>query len=172
MPLAIDDSQLVSRARSGDREAASALFERYWPDAFRTAYAIVGRRDAAEDAAQDAFVRALGALDRFDTGRPFGAWLARIVANCSVDRIRADRRLAPLETDVGTEWLADVRHDEVLAAVAALPLARRQVVVLRYWAGLTQAEIASLLGVPLGTANSRLGRAVEDLRAALVEVTP
>jgi RNA polymerase sigma-70 factor (ECF subfamily) len=170
MSVVIDDGQLVSRARSGDRQAASALFERYWPDAFRTAYAIVGRRDAAEDAAQEGFVRAFGALDRFDTGRPFGAWLARIVVNCSIDRTRADRRLAPLNDDPGATWVTEVRHDELLAAVAALAPDRRQVVVLRYWAGLTQAEIATLLGVPLGTANSRLARAVDELRETLVEV--
>ncbi len=172
MPLVTDDAELVVRARAGDRSAASVLFERYWTAAFRTAYAIVGRRDAAEDAAQEAFVRALAALDRFDTGRPFGPWLARIVANCAIDRLRADRRLAPLDADTAAEWAADVQHDELLAAVAALPAARRQVVVLRYWAGLTQAEIAGVLGVPLGTANSRLGRAVEELRAALTEVRP
>lgn len=117
-------------------------------------------------------MRALGSLERFDTARPFGAWLGRIVANCSIDRIRAERRLAPLADDAGAEWAADVRHDELLAAVAALGSDRRQVIVLRYWARLTQSEIAALLGGPLGTANSRLGRAVEDLRAALVEVAP
>ena len=66
MSLAIDDSVLVERARNGSRDAAGELFERHWPRAWRLAAAVTGRRDMADDIAQDAFERAFAALTRFD----------------------------------------------------------------------------------------------------------
>src|SRR4051812_8539116 len=82
------------RARRGDREAAAALFRRYWRDAWRAAFAITGRRSLADDVAADGFERAFGALGRFDDRRPFGPWLHRIVANRAIDLVRAERRIS------------------------------------------------------------------------------
>src|ERR671934_206491 len=87
------DAKLVQLARRGSRAAAAELFARHWRAAWRAAYVIAGRREMADDVAQDAFERAFAALSRFDEGRPFGAWLNRIVVNRSLDLLRRERRL-------------------------------------------------------------------------------
>ena len=158
------DAELVARARQGSREAAAALFERYWHPAWRAAYGVTGRRAMADDVAQDAFERAFAALTRFDERRPFGPWLHRIVVNRALDLLRAERRLVG-EVDRAEEWV-DLRAGDraLLEAVASLPLQRRVVVVLRYGLGLPPPAIAELLELPVGTVHSRLARALEQLR--------
>jgi RNA polymerase sigma-70 factor, ECF subfamily len=164
------DAQLVRGARAGSREAAAELFDRYWTDAWRSAFAITGRRAMADDIAQDAFERAFASLARFDETRPFGAWLHRIVVNRSLDLLRSERRLlgpdaAPPEHElVDGSFFAHAADRALLEAVAALPVARRVVVVLRFGIGLTPQQIAAALDLPVGTVNSRLARALEQLR--------
>jgi RNA polymerase sigma-70 factor (ECF subfamily) len=161
------DGELVAAARAGSREAAAELFERHWPGAWRAAYAITGRRAMADDVAQDAFERAFAALSRFDRRRPFAPWLHRIVVNRSLDLLRSERRLVGGEVPEG-EWRdAEDGDRALLDAVASLPLQRRVVVVLRYGLGFAPADIASILGLPVGTVHSRLARALEQLRAEL-----
>ena len=163
------DRDLVRRARRGDREAAAALFRRYWRDAWRAAYAITGRRSLADDVAADGFERAFAALGRFDERRPFAPWLHRIVANRALDLLRAERRLADDEVPEVPD-LAPVHETGdrgLLAAVADLSLERRVVVVLRYGVGMTPKQIAAALDLPVGTVNSRLARSLEQLRASL-----
>jgi RNA polymerase sigma-70 factor, ECF subfamily len=160
------DRDLVRRARRGDRDAAGDLFRRYWRDAWRAAFAITGRRALADDVAADGFERAFGALDRFDDRRPFAPWLHRIVANRALDVLRTERRLSdeelPDTPDSAPVHAAGDRS--LLGAVAWLPLERRVVVVLRYGVGMTPKEIAEALDLPVGTVNSRLARALEQLR--------
>jgi RNA polymerase sigma-70 factor, ECF subfamily len=163
------DRDLVRQARRGDRDAAALLFRRYWRDAWRAAFAITGRRALADDVAADGFERAFAALDRFDERRPFGPWLHRIVANRALDVLRAERRLSgdelPEPVDLSPSHAAGDRS--LLAAVAELPLERRVAVVLRYGVGMTPKEIAATLDLPVGTVNSRLARALEQLRESL-----
>ncbi len=163
------DRDLVRRARHGDREAAAALFRRYWRDAWRAAFAITGRRSLADDVAADGFERAFAALGRFDERRPFGPWLHRIVVNRALDLLRAERRLSdeelPETPDVNPAQASGDRS--LLAAVAELSLERRVVVVLRYGVGMTPKQIAAALDLPVGTVNSRLARALEQLRESL-----
>ena len=137
------------------------LFRRYWRDAWRAAFAITGRRSLADDVAADGFERAFAALGRFDERRPFGPWLHRIVANRALDLLRAERRLS----DSAPSHAAGDRS--LLAAVADLSLERRIVVVLRYGVGMTPKQIAEALDLPVGTVNSRLARALEQLRESL-----
>lgn len=162
------DADLVARARSGSRDAAAELFERYWGAAWRAAYAVTGRRAMADDVAQDAFERAFAALGRFDERRPFGPWLHRIVVNRALDLLRSERRLVGEAAE--PEWV-DVRDGDValLDAVSALPLQRRVVVVLRFGLGLTPSAIAEVLDVPVGTVSSRLARALDQLRSQYEE---
>ena len=163
------DRDLVRRARRGDRDAAAALFRRYWRNAWRAAYAITGRRALADDVAADGFERAFAALGRFDERRPFGPWLHRIVANRALDVLRAERRLSDEELPDLPDAAPVPEHGDrsLLAAVAELSLERRVVVVLRYGVGMTPKQIAGALDLPVGTVNSRLARALEQLRESL-----
>ena len=125
---------------------------------------------AAEDVAQEAFLAAVRALDRFDRRRPFGPWLHRIVVNRAIDYARA-RELRREVADAGVEPAvvdrADAPGDDVLAALAALPPDQRAVIVMRHLLGFTPGEIASALGLPRGTVNSRLRRGLDGLQEAV-----
>jgi RNA polymerase sigma-70 factor, ECF subfamily len=171
------DRELVREAQGGSREALAALYDAHWPRAHRAAYLVVHDAAAAEDIAQDAFLAAVDALDRFDRRRPFGPWLHRIVVNRAIDWSRREtlRRGAD---GVGVEPEAppprpDGIGDELMAALARLPAEQRAVVVLRYLLDYTPGEAARLLELPRGTVNSRLRRALDrlgDLLATEVEL--
>jgi RNA polymerase sigma-70 factor, ECF subfamily len=166
---------LVRRAQRGSDEAIEALFRSHWPRAWRAAYLIVHDGAAAEDIAQEAFLAAIRALDRFDRRRPFGPWLHRIVVNRSIDwtRARSLRREVGAEvegTPAPTSPEPDHGYsDEVVAALRSLPPDQRAVVVMRHLLEYTPGEIAAALGLPRGTVNSRLRRALDRLGDVLEE---
>ncbi|MFL5825440.1 MAG: RNA polymerase sigma factor [Thermoleophilaceae bacterium] len=166
---------LLREAQAGSAEALEELFRRFWTPAYRAAYFVVHDAGAAEDIAQEAFLSAVRSLERFDRRRPFGPWLNRIVVNRAIDHARA----GALRREVLGEWEGSSppepdpgEHDELVAALATLPPDRRAVVVLRYVLGYTPGEIAKLLGLPRGTVNSRLRRALDALAGALGEDAP
>jgi RNA polymerase sigma-70 factor (ECF subfamily) len=164
------ERELIAAARGGSRDAIEELFRRHWPSAHRAAYLIVHDDAAAEDIAQEAFLAAVGALDGFDRRRPFAPWLHRIVANRAIDWTRA--RTARREVAVDDERTAEAAHAAepaggLLPALAALPADQRAVVVLRHLLGYTPGQIAKMLGLPRGTVNSRLRRALDRLAVAL-----
>ena len=162
------DADLVLAARRGSREALGAIFDRHWPRVWRAAYATCADREIANDAAQDAFLRAASALRRFDSRRPLEPWLVRIAVNRAIDLVRRERRLVPAEDAVELFRPDDRLADEEFAeALRALGPERRAVIALHYWLDYTTPEIAEVLGVPLGTVNSRLARALRDLRLEL-----
>jgi RNA polymerase sigma factor (sigma-70 family) len=174
------EAELVSRARRGDGAAFGALVDAYADVAFRTAYLVTGDASEAEDAAQEAFVKAYRALDRFREGSPFRPWLLRIVGNTARNRRRsAGRRLglrlrAQAETPIGaaapspeSELIREERRRALLDAVDALPVDDRLVIGARYFLDLSEGEIASLAGVARGTVKSRLFRARRRLAQAL-----
>jgi RNA polymerase sigma-70 factor (ECF subfamily) len=168
-----DDRQLVAEAAAGSPEAGEELFSRHWLPAWRLAFSVTGSAAAADDAAQEAFERAFRGLGSFNGRSSFRTWLSRIVLNESIDLARRQSRLQPIDAaeTPSPEWSDDdaVRDRDLLDAVLALPLERRTAIVLRYWARHTPPEIAEILGVPLGTVHSRLGRALAELRSRLEE---
>lgn len=161
------DRHLIERARRGERAALGELFDRHFAAAWRLAYGITHRRAMADDIAQDAFERAFAALSRFDAERPFAPWLHRIVVNRSLDLLRSERRLVGLDSGPGAAEPDDPGAGDraLLEAIAGLPPQRRTVLLLRYGLAYTPAQIAELLELPEGTVHSRLGRALEQLRA-------
>jgi RNA polymerase sigma-70 factor, ECF subfamily len=169
------DTELVVLAREGSTEAAGALFDRYWVLAWRTAYAVTADQALADDAGQEAFVKAFAALERFDDTQPFAPWLKRIAINAAVDSLRRSRRLEVVhdEDSIFHAWALgesaedDLRRWAVADAVAALGAGKRVVVVLHYWLDLPLEEIAGVLGLPIGTVASRLARAKDELRSVL-----
>jgi RNA polymerase sigma-70 factor (ECF subfamily) len=166
------EAALVRAARRGEAAAVDELFRRHWPAAYRAAYLVVGDRAAAEDIAQEAFLKAVAALDRFDRRRPLGPWLHRIAVNRAIDWARA-RALRPeaagAEERAGAPAAASGISDELLAALATLTAEHRAVVVLRYLLEYTPGEIAAMLDLPRGTVNSRLRRGLDALQHVLGE---
>ena len=170
------DAALVRAAQRGDADAVDELFRRHWPAAHRAAWLVVHDAAAAEDIAQEAFLSALRALDRFDRRRPLGPWLHRIVVNRAIDWSRARALRPEAAADALPEAAAGPAApevgDDIVAALADLGPEHRAVVVLRHLLGYTPGEIAAMLDLPRGTVNSRLRRALDALAIALTEERP
>jgi RNA polymerase sigma-70 factor (ECF subfamily) len=157
------DAALVRAAQRGSEEAVEALFRRHWRRAHRAAFLIVRDADAAEDIAQEAFLAALRAFDRFDRRRPFPPWLHRIVVNRAIDHARARTLRREVGEEAAGESVAadiDTGLDPDLAAALAA-------IVLRYLLESPPGEIARMLELPRGTVNSRLRRGLDRLAESL-----
>ena len=149
--------------------------------AIRTAFVVAGNFSDAEEAAQDAFLKAYRALWRFRPGAPFRPWLLRIVANEARNRRRSAGRRAALALRAAQEpsgeaapspeaaLLGTERREELVAALNRLDTRDREALACRYILDLSEAETAAALGVRPGTVKSRLSRALERLRAELGE---
>ena len=167
----MDDAATVERCLEGEADAFRTLVERYQARALGHAIAITRNRDDAQDAVQDAFLNAHRALHTFDRQRVFYAWFYAILRNCCykllarrpTDVVDDTRRLDLLESP-------GVPLDDRLAierALAALSPADREIVMLRHFDGLSYAELAAALEVPVGTVMSRLFNARKRLRDGL-----
>jgi RNA polymerase sigma-70 factor (ECF subfamily) len=168
-------AEMVRGARAGSAESASALFEICWPIAWGTAFRVTGNHVLAEDAAQVAIQNFFRSLPRFDETRSVEPWVRRIAVNAALNELRRERggqsvqTVAP-ETQAGlVSGGASPESDLIVGAVAALPRDQRLVVALHYWLDYTVADVAELLGVPVGTVASRLSRALDVLRTRLEE---
>jgi RNA polymerase sigma-70 factor, ECF subfamily len=175
-----EDALLVERSRNGDQDAYAELVTRYQAIAARTAYVITGTAADAEDVAQDAFVKAYYALDRFRAGAPFRPWLLRIVANEAINRRKAagrrptvglsvveDRASGDTALSPEASALARERRELVLDALRQMREEDRLVIAYRYFFDLSEIEMAEALGVARGTVKSRLSRAIARLRALM-----
>ena len=163
---------LVRAAQRGDRAALERLFAAHWPAAHRAAWFVVRDAAIAEDVAQEAFLAAVRALDRFDRRRPFGPWLRTIVARRAIDALRSRRA----QREVSDAALAALpapppRHDgpgaDLASALLTLPAEQRVPIVLRHVLGMTPTEVAASLDLPVGTVNSRLRRGLDAMREGL-----
>jgi RNA polymerase sigma-70 factor (ECF subfamily) len=166
-------SELVQLARSGDRDAYDVLVTDVIDHLYRIARLILRDFDSAEDAVQEALVRCWRDLPRLREPDRFEAWLNRILLNSITDEARsrsrsranvARLRLEPIQMD-GSGSLAD--RDEIARVFERLSLEHRTVIVLHHYLGLTVDEAATTIGIPVGTAKSRLHYATEAMRAAL-----
>ena len=178
-----EETDLVERARRGDEDAYGLLVSRYQGIAFRTAYVAAGGIDEAEDAAQEAFVKAWRALPRFRAGAPFRPWLLQIVANEARNRRRAAGRRSALALRAAAEdpsgeaapspegaVLSGEERQALLDVVNGLGEDDRLVIACRYFLELSEEETAAALGVRRGTVKSRTSRALERLRSIMTEV--
>jgi RNA polymerase sigma-70 factor (ECF subfamily) len=173
-----EERAVVKAAQTGSEAAVEELFRRHWPHTHRAAYLIVRDSAAAEDIAQEAFLSALSALDRFDRRRPFAPWLHRITVNRAIDwsRARAVRHeVAATGTLIDATGAASPaaeeleRGGELEAALGRLSVEHRVVVILRYLLDYTPGEIGRMLDLPRGTVNSRLRRALDRLSGLMGE---
>ena len=152
----------------------------YQEVAFRTAYLITGDASEAEEATQEAFVKAYRALGRFRSGAHFRSWLLAIVTNEARNQrraaarrvslfLRAAREDAPENSPSSPETtvLAAERREELLEALGGLREEARWAIGCRYFLGLSEEETAAILGCARGTVKSRLSRAIKSLRAGI-----
>jgi RNA polymerase sigma factor (sigma-70 family) len=180
--ISLDESELVERAKRGDVSAYEQIVERYQEPVFRAAYLVTRSAADAQEAAQDAFVKAYAALGRFRSGSPLRPWLLRIAVNESRNRLRAagrrealalraaaERRSEGADPSPETALLTAERRRALLAAVDGLREEDRLVISCRFFLDLSERETAQVLGWRRGTVKSRLSRALERLRASLGE---
>ena len=159
-----DERARVRGAQRGSASDLEALFRMHWPRAFRAAYLVTHDAGAAEDIAQESFLAAIRALDRFDRRRPFGPWLHRIVVNRAIDWTRARRLRGEVELSESVPAPeTPTEGGDMLAALSRLSPEHRAVIVMRYVLEFTPGEIATALGLPRGTVNSRLRRGLDAL---------
>jgi len=166
-PSTASEADLIAAAHRGSREARAELFGRHWEAVWRHARALSGTPEAADDLTQDVFERAFMGLHAFEGRSGVRTWLLRITTNRAIDLSRRTRPQEPLPDDLVSEVRASAPEPELRRAVEDLAPDRRAIVVLVYWLDLTLTEAAEVLGVPAGTAKSRLGRALEELRDRL-----
>jgi RNA polymerase sigma-70 factor (ECF subfamily) len=172
----VTDAELVRKAKSGDRDAFGALVERHASMVRRLTRAVLGQVEDAEDAAQDTFLHAWTALDRFDPAVSLGPWLARIAMNAARD-LRRRRRVrtteAIPESQAATNRPPDsdaaraLLRERLTQALRELPERQRAAVVLFEVEGYSHAEVGAMLGIPEGTARSDVFHARRKLRLLL-----
>lgn len=176
----MEEAKLAERARSGDTAAYERLVRMHQAVAFRAAYLVTGDGPEAEDATQEAFIKAYRALGRFRPGAPFRPWLLAIVTNEARNRRRSAGRRAKLSLQVAAEGqalpppaspeaavVAAERREELLSSVGELSEGERLVISYRYFLGLSEEETAVTLGCARGTVKSRASRAIARLRKAM-----
>jgi len=169
--------RLVARAQEGDSEAFGLIFDEFHGAIFRFVASRVGRPSDAEDLTQLVFVKALEALPRYEArGVPFGGWLFRLARNATIDYIRTNREHADLAAVAsrpaegrGPEGLTILRTDldAVAGALQRLTPDQREVIALRFFAGLSPREVGELMGRNEGTIRGLQFRAIESLRRSL-----
>lgn len=166
----MDDASAIEKCRKGEPEAFRFLVECYQAQAVGHAVAILGNREDAQDAVQEAFIDAFRAIKRFDAARRFYPWFYVLLRNRCF-KMTARRR--PAEDIKETEILAapaDVSPEERFAlekALLSLSAEDREIIVLKYFDGLSYEELAEHLQIPRGTVMSRLFYARKQLQAKL-----
>jgi RNA polymerase sigma-70 factor (ECF subfamily) len=186
-----DERELVEAARRGDRDAAEALLQLHELLVFRTCRRLLPAGEDVEAAVQETLLRALKNLGRFTGEGSFGAWVIAIAVNLCRDRLRRKRLVPFLPLEVrdenGADPLAAVPSTEPNAErvamarqavnrlhgeVSRLPRRQQEVFALRFFAELDLGDIATALGVDVGTVKTHLHRAVQRVRVAVEEARP
>jgi RNA polymerase sigma-70 factor (ECF subfamily) len=180
----VAELERVRRARRGDQEAFRLIVETYSQPLWRAAFRVLGDTAAAEDAVQNAFLRAWRSLDRFDERAELSTWLYRIAINSAIDLRRERKRREPFSAEVPEDFSGQPRAksedpdpqrsavwrdlaDRAQEVIAGLPEAERTAVMLRHFEGCSIAEIAKALGGNENAAKQAVFRAVHKLRAVL-----
>lgn len=175
------DQELVSATLHGDRRAFGELINRYQDGLVNVVYRMCGDPDLAEEAAQEAFIKAWQSLASYRPEYPFKSWIYRIAINKAIDVLRQRPKTVEYDSPVventlrtpseGVEEavLKRQRVDQVRRALLSLPESGRAVLVLREYQALSYQEIAVALNIPVGTVMSRLNYAREQLRKLLLE---
>jgi len=178
------ESQWVRAAQEGDRAAFDQLVKLHQRAAYRWAYRMVHTHDAADDIAQEAFIRLYRTLERIDAERPLSPWLCRVVINLATNYLRRQKTHVSIDDnpgmeaviapDSGSDHPVSEHHRRQFVArleeeIEKLPPKFKSVFVLRVQDNRSYEEIAEILGLTMGTVMSRLSRARNRLRKELAE---
>ena len=172
----VTDAELSARAAAGDGDAFGELVDRHAPQARRAARLVLGNDQDADDAAQDGFLAAWRAIDRYDRSRPFRPWLMRIVVNAARDlrrrqTVRRTEELSPIlaagSASPERETERALLRERLAGALGELPERQRLAVTMFDAEGFAHSEIAEVLGIPEGTVRSDVFHARRALRTAL-----
>lgn len=173
------DRELVLLLQQGDLDALGALYDRHHQRVYRTALGVANDPEAAADILQDVFLRMFRFAGRIDPDRPLEPWLYRVTVNLTYTWVKRRKRWTHYLMEVGQWLVREIRPSPhklleeaeqanmVRAAVAALPLSQRLVVILYYVSDLSIDEISEILEIPAGTVKSRLYYARSSLREML-----
>jgi RNA polymerase sigma-70 factor (ECF subfamily) len=172
----MDDQAAIQRCRAGDNEAFRHVVEHYQSEAIGHAIAILGNREDAMDAVQEAFIDAFQALDRLDLTRRFYPWFYVILRNRCYKLVagRKKREVSSLEEMEILAPAANIRPEDAMLlerTMLELPTEERELITLRHLDGLTYQELAERLAVPQGTIMSRLYYARKRLREKLARLS-
>ncbi|WP_422447136.1 RNA polymerase sigma factor [Thermoanaerobacterium sp. DL9XJH110] len=181
----MDLFKIVNRSKNKDNKAFQILFEMFYEEVYRVSYLITRSPSLAEDATQEAFLKAFERLDTLKEPRKFGAWVKAIATRSAVDILRQRKHMvtsqdiSELSTDdyfpqvklpmPETEAERRELRAKLLEAIDSLTPVHRQVVVLKYFLDFDNQAIAETLNLPLGTVKSRLHRALKILNCKLTE---
>lgn len=185
-----EEQTWILQAQQGNDEAFTRLVEHYQTPVFNLCYRMLGEPEAAEDAAQESFLRAYQNLSRYDRQRPFATWLLSIAAHHCIDRLRrrrfvifsldAEREDDDRPTELPDRNAADpeqeaIRREEqegIQAALRGLDATDRAAIVLRYWYDFSEVEIAESLNLTVSAVKSRLHRARKAVARLLMAQSP
>lgn len=179
--LLLADTEPISLVEASDAEAFATLYDRHSRSAFSLAYRMMGDRQAAEDLAQDAFIKVWKNASSYRAERgSVRTWILSIVHNRGIDQLRstASRRrtqekieaLAPRSqpSEAFSEIWRNSRRDQVREALKTLPPEQLKILELAYFSGYTHLEIAGLPNIPLGTVKGRIRLGLEKMRGSLL----
>jgi len=175
--LILADEDLISLVEAADAEAFATLYDRHSRAAFSLAYRMMGERQAAEDLAQDAFLKVWRGASSYRAERgSVRTWILSIVHNRGIDQIRsqASRRRTQEKIEASAprsqpseafaETLRNSQRDQVREALNTLPPEQLKILELAYFSGYTHVEISELLGLPLGTVKGRMRLGLKKIR--------
>lgn len=169
----MDQTELVDRARAGDRQAMARLYREHAPHVYAIVRRLAGEDHLAQDLSQEVWIRAFDRLDQFRGDAGFGTWVHRIARNMAISHLRRSKRRAEVEAEAAPGETAAPGGDLALErraleeALERLPPGYRTVLVLHDVEGLTHEEIAESLGVAVGTSKSQLHKARARMRELL-----
>lgn len=164
----LSETQILEEVQGGNKEAYEVIVKRYMQSAYYIALGLVHNQQDALDVSQDAFIKAFRKIRMFDTSKPFFPWFYRLLRNLCIDHLKRKQRLKEIPLD-NIPVLSAEREDRELRetlwkGIEELPFEQREVVILRYFRQFSYAEIAELIGKPLGTVMSSLFYAKKKLK--------
>jgi RNA polymerase sigma-70 factor (ECF subfamily) len=174
-PDALDEPSLVRQVKAGDEAAFGVLVDRYMDSGFAAAVSVLGNPHDAEDAVQNAFIRALERIDQLKPGSPFGPWFFRVLRSTALNLRRREilrsHEEIPASASAGTnpakEWERGLTREAVLSALGELPEMQRLAVTLYDLEGYSHREIAEILEIAVGTSRAHVHHGRKSLKELL-----